>query len=74
LGARSYTRIMKSAKQATLELVRDLPDEVSMDAILAKLQYLAEIERGLEEAERGDVVSHAQVMEELRQWQTSSGR
>ena len=65
---------MKSAKQATLELVRDLPDEVSMDAILAKLRYLADIERGLAETERGEVVSHAQVMEELRQWQTSSGR
>ena len=69
----SYTHIMKSAKQATLEIVQGLPDEVSMDAILARLHYLADIERGVAEAERGEVVSHAQVMEEMRQRQTSSG-
>jgi predicted transcriptional regulator len=65
---------MKTAKQATLDLVQDLPDEVSMDTILAKLAYLARIDQGLADAERGDIVPHAQVMEELRQWQKSPGR
>jgi predicted transcriptional regulator len=65
---------MKSAKQATLELVQDLPDEVSMDTILEKLAYLADIERGLAEAERGEVADNAQVIEELRAWRKSSGR
>lgn len=65
---------MKTAKQATLELVREMPDEVSFRTILSKLAYLSRIEEGSAEAERGDVVPNAQVMEELRQWRPSSGR
>ena len=57
---------MKNAKQATLELVHEMPEEVSFRAILSKLAYLARIEEGLAEADRGEVVPNAQVMEELR--------
>lgn len=65
---------MKTAKQATLEMVHDMPDEVSFKTILAKLAYLSRIEQGIAEAERGEVVPNAQVMEALRQWRQSSGQ
>jgi predicted transcriptional regulator len=65
---------MKTAKQATLEWMQDLPDDASMRAILTRIEYLARIEEGLAEADRGDVVPNKQVMEELRHWRPSSGR
>jgi hypothetical protein len=70
---------MKTAKQATLELVHEMPDGVSFRTILSKLAYLSRIEEGSAEAERGDVVSNEQVMEEAEawlrgQWRPSSGR
>lgn len=65
---------MRTAKQATLEMVQEMPDEVSFKAILSRLAYLSRIEEGIAEAERGEVVPNAQVMDELRQWRPSTGR
>lgn len=65
---------MKTAKQATLEWVQDLPEDASMRAILDRIEYLSRIEEGLGEADRGDIVPNKQVMEELRAWRPSSGR
>ena len=69
-----HLETMKTAKQATLELVHEMPDGVSFRVILSKLAYLSRIEEGVAEADRGEVVSNEQVMEELRQWRPSSGR
>lgn len=57
-----------------LEWVQELPEDASMRAILHRIEYLARIEEGLAEADRGAVVPNNQVMEELRQWRPSSGR
>lgn len=65
---------MKSAKETTLELVKGLPDEVSMQQIVEKLELITQIERGLEDAERGNVVSNDEVMKEMREWLTSLGQ
>jgi predicted transcriptional regulator len=64
---------MKTAKQELVELLDRLPDDAPMDTLLAQMHFKASVLRGLEEAERGEGVSHDVVKERLRAWRMSSG-
>jgi predicted transcriptional regulator len=64
---------MRSARQELLELLERLPDDSPMDSLLAEMHFKASVLRGLEQAERGEGMSHDEVKERLRAWRTSSG-
>jgi predicted transcriptional regulator len=64
---------MNTAKQELIELLERLPDDAPMDSLLAETHFKASVLRGLEEAERGDVVSHEEVMRRLSAWRSSPG-
>ena len=59
---------MKTAKQEAIELIQHLPDDTSMETILAELHFKQRIMRGLEQLDRGEVVSHEEAKERLGQW------
>jgi predicted transcriptional regulator len=65
---------MKTAKQELLELLERLPDNASMDALLAEMHFKASVLRGLEQARRGEGTGHEQVKARLDEWRESSGR
>jgi hypothetical protein len=52
-------------KQETLERVAALPDDATMDQILYELHIQTKITRRLEQFERGETVSHEDVMKRL---------
>lgn len=64
---------MKSAKQATIDFIGKLPEDVSEETILYRLHVRAKVQRGLAEIERGETIPHEEVMEELEQWLKSIG-
>jgi predicted transcriptional regulator len=65
---------MKTPKQEAFKLLERLPDDVSMDALLAELHFIASVQRGIEDARRGDVVTQDEVRQRLNSWLESSGR
>ena len=65
---------MKAGKQDLTELLDCMPDDASMDTLLAAMHFKASVLRGLEDARRGDVVSHEEVRSRLNRWLESSGR
>ena len=70
----SYTLDMKSPPQELLELLERLPDDASMDTLLAELHFKASVLRGLEDAARGDGIAHDDVKQRVAAWIASSGR
>lgn len=62
------TSAMPSAKQATLQLVERLDDDVSFEDIIYELYVLEKIRRGMKDAEEGRVVSHEEAKERLGRW------
>ena len=66
--------VMKTAKQETLDLVATLPDDVPMETILYRLHLKAKVERGAQQLDRGEVIPHDRVMEDLERWLTSIGQ
>ena len=64
---------MKTAKQEAMDLLERLPDDVSMDTVLAELHFKASVMRGLAEAARGEGISREEAKERVAQWLESSG-
>ncbi len=65
---------MKTAKQELLELLERLPDDAPMDTLLAEMHFKASVLRGLEQAARGEGISHAELKDRVDAWRESSGR
>jgi hypothetical protein len=57
-------------KQRVRALLERLPDDCSIEDVLYHLYVLHAVERGREEAVRGETIAHDQVVDELRRkWQ-----
>ena len=44
-----------------IEVIRDLPEDATVDDAIARLVFLAKIEEGLVQLDRGEGVPHEQV-------------
>ena len=65
---------MKTAKQEALELIQKMPDEISMETILAELHFKLRVLKGIDQMDKGEVISHEEAKERLGRWLSSSGR
>ena len=57
-----------SNKDAVIEAVRGLPDDVSFEAITEQIAILAAIRKGEQAADAGQVTSHEEVKKRFAQW------
>jgi predicted transcriptional regulator len=53
------------AKQLLREAVEHVPDDASIEDVMDRLYFLAKVARGLEAADRGDVVPHEEIEREF---------
>ena len=65
---------MKTPKQQLSELLDRLPDDASMDTLLYEMYFVASVRRGLEQAERGEGISHDEVERRLARWRATGGK
>ena len=54
-----------SNKEAVIEIVRKMPEEVTLEEILQEIEILAAIRRGEEAVQEGRVISHEDVKPRL---------
>ena len=57
-----------TSKEKVLSIVQQLPDDSSIDDIADRIDFIAGIQRGLNELDSGEGVSHAEVKKELASW------
>jgi predicted transcriptional regulator len=57
-----------SDKEAVLQAVRQMPDGVTLDDIARRIEFLAAVQKGIDQVKRGEVVPHDQVKRELASW------
>ena len=61
-------------KTDVIKMIEKLPDDVSVDEIMAELYFKQQVEEGLRAAEEGRVYTHEQVRSMVTEWRRSSGR
>jgi len=58
-------------KQMVLDAIRELPDNVSVRDIADRLEFLAAIQSGLDQLDRGEGIPHEEVKKQLASWLTT---
>ncbi|MGF1655650.1 MAG: hypothetical protein ACFCU3_01590 [Verrucomicrobiales bacterium] len=59
-----------SQKELVLEAIQDLPDDVSIDEIADRVEFMAAIQKGISDIDQADTVPHAEVKRQLAAWLT----
>ena len=49
------------AKSEIVRAIQDLPEDATVEDAMERLYFLAKIERGLEQSESGDTISHDEI-------------
>lgn len=55
----------QTTKQRALEALRALPDDASLEDAIERLCFIAKVEEGLRESERGEVIPHEEVKKQF---------
>jgi predicted transcriptional regulator len=48
-------------KSEIVRAVQDLPDDATVEDAIERLYFLAKVERGLEQSESGETISHEEI-------------
>ena len=57
-----------TTRDKVLQAVQDLPDDASVEDAMERLLLLAKIEKGLQQADSGQTMPHAEVKERMAKW------
>jgi predicted transcriptional regulator len=63
--------IYVSQKEIVLDVISELPDEVSLEQIAEKIEFLAAIQKGIDQLDRGEGIPHEEVKRQLAAWLAS---
>ena len=60
-----------SQKEIVLGAISELPDEVSFQEIAEKIEFLAAIQKGMDQLDRGEGIPPEEVKRQLAAWLAS---
>lgn len=58
-------------KELVLDAISGLPDDASLDEIADRVEFLAGIQKGFDQLDRGEGISHEEIKRQLASWLTS---
>ena len=59
---------MLGVKKEVLKMIQSLPDEVTIDDIMAELYFKSKVDAGLEELDEGKGIPHEEVEKRMAKW------
>jgi predicted transcriptional regulator len=65
---------MAKAKTEALEMIKNLPDDVTTGGIMEELFFKQQVEKGLQDVAEGRVLTQQELKERIAQWRKSAGR
>jgi predicted transcriptional regulator len=57
-----------TAKEKIIQIVEKLPANATIEEAMERLLFLAKVERGLNQADAGETISHMEVKERMSKW------
>jgi predicted transcriptional regulator len=55
-------------KQLVLEAIKELPEETSLREIVERIEFLAAIQKGIDQLDHGESIPHDEVKRQLATW------
>lgn len=59
---------MLGVKEEVIQMIKSLPDEVTIDDIMAELYFKIQFDAGLRELDEGKGISHEEVEKRMSKW------
>jgi len=59
---------MPRTKEEVIKMIEQMPEEASVDDIMAELYFCQKVDSGLKELDEAKGIPHEQVKEHLRKW------
>lgn len=59
---------MTSVKEQIIQMIQNLPDEVSIEDVMAELYFRLQVDAGLKELNEGKGISHEEVEKRMSKW------
>lgn len=59
---------MATEKENIIEMLKNLPDDVSMEDMIEAIYVRKKIEKGLKDSEEGNLYTHEEAKELLKKW------
>ena len=59
---------MSLTKEKVIELIRGLPDDITVDDIMEELYFKSQVDEGLAQLDRGEGIPHEDVEKRLSRW------
>jgi hypothetical protein len=60
---------MQSLKQASIDVIRSLPDSSSLEEIMYELNLTAQVLEGLSDEEKNKTITTADLLQRIKKWQ-----
>ena len=57
-----------TTKQKVIKAVQSLPEDASYEDAMERLLFLAKIEKGIQQADAGQTVSHDKIKQKMKKW------
>jgi predicted transcriptional regulator len=55
-------------KEIVLEMIRALPDDWLLEEIAERVEFMAAVQKGLDQLDSGEGISHDEVKKQLASW------
>jgi len=62
---------MAGIKQQVIHMIESLPDEVTVDDIMAELYFRLQVDAGLKELDEGKGIPHEEIEKRMSKWLTT---
>jgi len=56
------------AKESVMELLNKLPEDSEYEDIIAEIYFKKQVEEGIAQLEKGESISHAEVLKRMEKW------
>lgn len=61
---------MAAVKQQVMQIIQSLPEEVTVDDIMAELYFKLQVDTGLKELDEGKGIPHEEIEKRMSKWLT----
>ena len=51
-----------------METIKDMPQDFELETLMEKLVFIEKVEKGIEQLESGNTITHEQVKQRVKQW------
>lgn len=55
-------------KEIVLETIRAFPDDCSLEEIAERIEFMAAVQKGLDQLDKGESIPHGEVKKQLASW------